>query len=95
MPTTFSSGAITPLSRSFLAPAREQQEAGSAPMPAASSLAFASMISCSVTCSTTPLLQVTARMLFGQETGLPILMAVAMVSGFLTGLNSVWFFHMV
>eukprot|EP00828_Plagiopyla_frontata_P045420 TRINITY_DN7766_c0_g1_i2.p1 TRINITY_DN7766_c0_g1~~TRINITY_DN7766_c0_g1_i2.p1 ORF type:complete len:151 (+),score=17.66 TRINITY_DN7766_c0_g1_i2:66-518(+) len=89
MPTTVASGSMTPASTSFLAPATEQHDAGSAPMPAASTIALASIISCSETSSTTPLLHSSPRMDFFQDTGLPILMAVAMVSGSLTALNSV------
>ena len=76
---------MTPFSRSFFAPATEQHDAGSAPMPEASTHALASMISCSLTCSTVPPLSSMPRRLFFHDTGLPMRTAVAIVSGFATG----------
>ena len=64
---------------SLRAPASEQADAGSQPMPWASMRALASMISWSLTTSTTPSVQWRVRAAFFQLTGLPILMAVAMV----------------
>ena len=62
-------------------PASVAAEAGSQPMPHWPMIAFASAISCSVTRSTTPFVVSISNCAFGHDTGSPILIAVASVSG--------------
>ena len=66
-------------------PASVAAIAGSQPMPQRPMIAFASAISCSVTFSTTPPEVATSCSAFGQETGSPILIAVASVCGSVNG----------
>ena len=71
--------------RNLRSPARVAAEAGSQPMPSRPMTALASAISSSVTSSTWPPVLRTPRRDFFQERGLPMRMAVAMVSGSVTG----------
>ena len=80
--------ASTPAAVSFRMPASVAAEAGSHPIPHCPMIAFASAISCSDTFSTNPLDVVTSSNALGQETGSPILIAVASVAGCSTGRKS-------
>ncbi len=68
-----------PAATSLRIPATVVAEAGSHPIPSRPIIAFASAISCSLTLITCPRDRKTARKLFRQETGAPILIAVASV----------------
>ena len=84
MQTTRSEGAITPSSRSRLAPATLAALAGSQPSPPAPTLAFASMISWSETMVTTPLLNSRALRHFFKLTGRLISIADATVEALIS-----------
>ena len=79
---------MIPAAVSFRIPASVAAEAGSDPMPHCPMIAFASAISCSLTFSTIPLVTVISCSALGHETGSPMRMAVASVSGLATEWNS-------
>jgi len=82
--TTSAVREMVPAAVSLRMPATVAAEAGSHPIPQSPTMALASAISCSVTFSTTPCELSTSRRAFGQDTGSPILIAVARVSGWVT-----------
>ena len=73
---------------SFLIPASVAADAGSQPIPARPITALASAISCSLTLSTTPCVARISFSALGHDTGSPMRMAVARVSGCVTALNA-------
>ena len=86
--TTRSEGAITPSSRSRLAPATLAALAGSQPSPPAPTRALASMISWSLTICTTPSQKSSARRHFFRFTGRLISMAEAIVDALIRSVSS-------
>src|SRR5205823_8071919 len=80
MSTTDSLRLMKPCFTNFFNPASVTADAGSQPTPSAPISALASAISTSLTCSTVPPVASRTRTAFFHEAGLPMRMAVSMVS---------------